>query len=222
MKVNLRELGLTTAASAIGTALVLCLAAAVVGTVTENDVRRLTRTVDAGRFFNPLPGSMFEVEADGSAVRLCSYSNSTESVSRGETQRQRYYNLIGRTVPVAELIDEFIGAERFRLQAELDWNAYAEALAEGFEAAIGPGCETKAQTAYRRGSIVCVVDAVIRSAETGEIVAVRFNPFGFTPQGVDDFPRCPVVLPGDVFWPIRRPFISVAAGRPADAGAMKG
>ncbi len=108
-----------------------------------------------------------------------------------------------------------VSAAQVRLQAQLDWYAYAEALKDEFQATIGPSCETKAQQAYRRDSVVCVVEEVVRSAETRQIVAVRFNPWGFTPQGVDHFPRCPVMLPTDVFWPIRRPFISVASAHPA-------
>jgi hypothetical protein len=224
MAMQLRKFGLNAAASTLGATLALCLVSAVFGMVTENDVRRLTMTVDAGRFFNPLPGSIFEVvEENGSALRLCNYANATatESISRGEIQHNQYYNLIGRTVPVGELA-EVVGAEQFRLQVELDWHAYSEALRDEFEAAIGPNCETKAQQAYQRGSIVCVVDAVVRSAENGQIVAVRFNPWGFTPQGVNIFPRCPVMLPTDVFWPIRRPFISVASGHPAVDGPAEG
>jgi hypothetical protein len=114
------------------------------------------------------------------------------------------------------LLSTFIDEENWQLQVALDWTVYVEGLAVDFIAEIDPGCEVAAQRAHSRESIVCIVDSVLREPGSDDIVAVRFKPYGFTPAGAQTYPRCPLTLPTDFVWRIKRSFISVAAGRADD------
>jgi hypothetical protein len=117
-------------------------------------------------------------------------------------------------VPV--LLSTFVDEKNWQLQVALDWKVYAEGLAVDFRGEIDPGCEIAAQRAHSRESVVCIVDSVLREPGSDDIVAVRFKPYGFTPAGAETFPRCPLTLPNDFVWQIKRSFISVAAGRAND------
>lgn len=200
------------ALAAIAVGFTVTAASAVIGTVSDSDVHRLNSSVSAGPFFLPVPGKMFEVATDlDIATPICRFSNADSGIERDQPRHVVYYNALGRNLPVASLLGLIVDLEDYRLQVELDWNSYVEALAHNFEGQIDDACEMRAQRAYRRGSIVCIVDGVLRDPGTDEIVGVRFKPFAFTPEAVDTYPRCPLRLPEDVFWQIRRAFISTAA-----------
>jgi hypothetical protein len=204
----------TLAKIGIAAAALACTGSAVFGTVSDNDVHRLTGTVSAVRFSQLAPGMMFEVvERTGSVTPICRYVNAAEAVRRDNPRHDVYYNMLGRNFPVPKLLGTIIEIDGWDLQVALDWTAYAEGLSVGFRGEIDRGCEQAAQSAHRRESVVCIVDSVLRTPGDDEIVAVRFKPYGFTPEDADDFPLCPLTLEEDVFWLIRRPFISVTTVR---------
>ena len=188
--------------------LVLTIAVAF-GTVSENDVHRLNQTVSADGFFKPEPGTMFEV-IDGKATPVCRYANAHEGIGRQDARDDLYYNALGRNIPVASLVGLLLAEKDFDLQVEISRSAYTEGLVAEFRGGIDASCESKAQRAYQREAVVCVVDAVLRSPADDAVLAVRFKPFAFTPAGVNVYPRCPLKVHADMFWNIRRTFISVA------------
>lgn len=203
---------LTLANIGVAAALLACTASTVFGTVSENDVRRLIGTVPAGAYTQPLPGMMFEViPGTDAATPICRYANAAANLRQPEELTQLYYNTLGRSFPVPMLLGKVVNTEGWQLQVEVKWNTSAEGLAPGLLPELAEACENAAQHAYRRGSVVCVVQDVIRAPETGRIVAVRFNPYAFTPSNATTYPQCPLKLYEDVFWPIRRSFISASA-----------
>lgn len=205
MTLNLGKIG-------VAAALLACTASAVFGTVSENDVRRLIGTVPAGAYTQPLPGMMFEVvPGTGAATPICRYANAANNLGQPEELKQLYYNTLGRSIPVPKILGNVVSTDNWQLQVEVKWNTSAEGLTPGLMPELAPACETAAQRAYRRGSIVCVIQDVIRAPDTGGIVAVRFNPYAFTPSNATSYPQCPLRLYEDVFWPIRRTFISASA-----------
>ena len=175
--------------------------------LTKNDIHRLNNSV-ANSFFKPAPGKMFEV-IDGTATPLCSFDNANGAINRDETRHERYTNYLGRNLPVAPLLKFITPTEMPAQQVQLDWAAFSEGLTAGFEAHIDADCEQNAQEAYNRGSVVCVVDNVLRRPETNEIVGVRFKPHAFIPEGGQAEQLCPLKSPEDTFWKIRKPFISI-------------
>lgn len=203
--------------TAIAAAVLACTGSAVFGTVTDTDIHRLTGTVSAVRFSQLAPGMMFEVvERTGSVTPICRYANAADGVRRDDPRHDVYYNSLGRNFPVPALLGQIISVEVWQLQVALDWTAYAEGLEVGFRGEIDRGCEREAQQAHQRENVVCIVDTVLRTPDDGEILAVRFKPYGFTPANAETFPLCPLRLQDDLFWTIRRTFISVAA---ANGGA---
>ena len=204
----------TLAKIGVAAAALACTASAVFGTVSDNDVHRLTGTLSAVSFSQLAPGMMFEVvSGTGTVAPICRYVNAAEGVRRDNPRHDVYYNTLGRNFPVPTLIGSFVKLEGWKLQVSLDWTAYAEGLDVGFRGEIDRACETAALRAWQRDNVVCVVDSVLRTPDDNEIVAVRFKPYGFTPAGAERFPLCPLKLQDDLFWTIRRSFISVGAAQ---------
>lgn len=201
----------------IAAAALACTASAVFGTVSDNDILRLTGAVSAVPFTQLAPGMMFEVaQGTESVTPICRFANTDSGVRRDQPRHDTYYNALGRSLPVPTILSSFVDTDSWKLQVALDWNVYAEGLAVDFRGDIDPGCETAAQHAHSRASVVCIVHSVLREPRTNEIVAVKFKPYGFTPDGVEIYPLCPLKLSGDLVWWIKRSFISVAAGRGDD------
>lgn len=179
------------------------------GTVSDSDIHRKNGTVAASAFFQPVPGVFYEV-IDGAATPLCGFVNAAEGTDRQNQRDEVYYNALGRNIPVAPLIGLLLAEDDFNLQVSVSRSVYAEGLRHKFQGDITAKCETAAQLAYRRKSVVCIVDTVLRSPANDGIVAVKFKPFAFAPDGVENYPRCPLKQGTDVFWSIRSTFISVA------------
>ena len=194
----------------LGAAAVISTVAVAFGTISHSDVYRMDRTVSAQAFTDPKPGELIEV-VDGMASAICQYEHVDQGVKRGQPRHLRYYNALGQNIPVASLIAALLPDADFELQVEIYRNSYIEGLVATFNGQPNDECEAKAQMAYARNSVVCVVDAVVRAPVTNEILAVRFKPFAFTPEGVTHYARCPMHLPTDVFWEIRETFISVSS-----------
>lgn len=189
-------------------ALVLAGVSVTLGSVNENDVHRMNRSV-SNNFFSPVPGKLFEV-SNGTSTPLCSFSNAQEAVEQDDPQQKRYTNVLGRSVPVAKLIGYLIPEWEFKPQVELNWDSYAEGLRINYRGVLEEDCEQMAQRAYERGSVVCVVDNVFRSSDDQSVIAVRFKHFAFAPETATGFPVCPLKTPENPFWTIRRNLISVA------------
>ncbi len=189
-----------------------CAVSAIFGTVSDNDIRRLTGTVSPVPFWRLAPGMMFEV-VDGTdrAMPICRFANAADGIQREDPRHDVYYNALGRNFPVPTLLGQIVKLNGWTMQVSLDWTAYAEGLDAGFRGEVDHNCETAAQRAYKRQNVVCIVDSVLRKPDDNEIVAVRFKPYGFTPANAETFPLCPLRLRDDLFWEIRRTFISVAA-----------
>ncbi|MEX0338721.1 MAG: hypothetical protein AB3N11_06740 [Arenibacterium sp.] len=186
----------------------LCALSFALGSINENDVHRLNKSV-ANHFFDPVPGKMFEV-SEGNATPLCSFSNAADAVYTADPQNKRYINNLGRSLPVARLVDAVVPQLGVDPQVELTWTAIPEGLEIDYRATLDPDCERKAQRAYARNSVVCVVDNVFRAPDGRGIVAVRFKHFAFAPSAAGAAPICPLQTPQDLFWTIRRQLISVS------------
>lgn len=199
----------------LGFATVVVSGAVLFGTVSDNDIHRKNGTLAASAFFNPGPGAFYEV-IDGAATPLCGFANAADGIDRQIQRDEVYYNTLGRNIPVAPLIGLLLAEDNFNLQVSVTRSVYAEGLKHRFRGTITDDCETDAQLAYRRQSVVCIVDTVMRSPVDDSVIAVKFKPFAFTPNGVESYPRCPLKPGADVFWSIRSNFISVAQGGDVD------
>ncbi|MFK7941449.1 MAG: hypothetical protein AB8B85_00805 [Paracoccaceae bacterium] len=192
----------------LGFATFIVSGAVLFGTVSDSDIHRKNGTLEASAFFNPAPGAFFEV-IDGRADYICGFDNASEGLDRQQRRDEVYYNALGQNIPVAPLVGLLLAKDDFNMQVTLSRSVYAEGLRHKFHGEITADCEEKAQVAYRRNSVVCIVHSVLRSPDTDSFVAVRFKQFAFTPEGVESYPRCPLKQSADVFWNIRRTFISV-------------
>lgn len=203
---------LATPAGVVGA---LCAAAAIcLGDVTEDDVRRLTGAV-APSFNEIAPGKMYAVPSDidgpvasvdGSPV--CWYRAYESAAAAPRVDTQLYTNRLGQILPVAAVVYDLIGLEE-RTSAELELTRWRVALKGGIEPELDTDCETPAQRAFARGDVVCVVESVERlGAADGQLFAVKFKKWAFTPAGATEFPTCPLGEGGaSLVWPIKQALI---------------
>lgn len=170
--------------------------ATVMSTVSSADVLEVERTIPDRLLSQLQPGALYEVNRTVASAPLCELTAGADARAE-EARRRLYVNVLGEAAPILASANALVGlGESGEARTSLEMRFLVEAFRAGWLPSPQERCEIKAIRAAARGSVVCVVDAVLRDPDTRKPFAVRFKEFAFTPQGAKSYPRCPLAEPG--------------------------
>lgn len=186
-------------------------AGAPLSTVAEWEVQLLHGAVPATSFLALAPGALYEHIAGEDRVQggypVCTYVDmrtGAPPVVEFSSGGERFENVIGAYVPYDAALDAVLG-EQVRARSVLDLPLELGQRGARESSMPSPRCEDAANTAARRGNVVCVVDAVI--LRDGAPWAARFNEYAHLPAGATTATRCPLASPGGMLWRFKRNLI---------------
>ena len=204
MSIKAKAIYLATFAAGVGVTLL--------STINDSDVHAYHATRPHSEFVNVEPGAFFEVNQR--SIRVCHFAGYSENFDpTPERYSRRYYNILGTAVPVLPVAYRYasgLGSETASAPVELNLNFYEQTLRSGFYGDPDENCYERIRVASERGSVICVVDAVYRYADSNQPFAVKFKEFTFSPaqgaQGI--YPRCPLASNPSTIAAIKRSLIA--------------